>query len=156
MRCHISRLTALRFSGWLKMIQPIGPSFSSSSFSLIALSWSGNGSPSYRAPPLLVQPDLLHSPVVVERVVRDQVLHVRPLRETRLAPAHHRPRDVGLELSLDLPDELEPLAPVELLRLRIDQAVDPLVAVVSVIARRAALVVLEEVGVGVVDDAGGQ
>ncbi len=44
MSCHISRLTALRFSGWLKMIQPIGPSFSSSSFgvSLMALSWSGD------------------------------------------------------------------------------------------------------------------
>src|SRR3989442_6325034 len=32
MSCHISRLTALRFWGWLKMIQPIGPSFSSISF----------------------------------------------------------------------------------------------------------------------------
>jgi hypothetical protein len=30
--CHISWLTALRFSGWLKMIQPIGPSFSINSF----------------------------------------------------------------------------------------------------------------------------
>src|SRR5678815_1819846 len=29
---HISRLTALRFSGWLKMIQPIAPSFSIKSF----------------------------------------------------------------------------------------------------------------------------
>src|SRR5258706_4289000 len=31
MSCHISWLTAFRFAGWLKMIQPIGPSFSSSS-----------------------------------------------------------------------------------------------------------------------------
>src|SRR5437773_7175678 len=41
--CHISRLTAFRFSGWLKMIQPIGPSLCSKSFgvSLIgALLWS--------------------------------------------------------------------------------------------------------------------
>jgi hypothetical protein len=30
MSCHISWLTAFRFSGWLKMIQPIAPSFSSS------------------------------------------------------------------------------------------------------------------------------
>src|SRR5713226_10285349 len=37
---HISWLTAFRFSGWLKTIQPIGPSFSSSSFgvSLMGLS----------------------------------------------------------------------------------------------------------------------
>jgi len=27
MACHISWLTALRFSGWLKVIQPMGPSF---------------------------------------------------------------------------------------------------------------------------------
>src|SRR4029450_901009 len=30
--CHISRLTAFRFSGWLKMTQPIGPSLCSTSF----------------------------------------------------------------------------------------------------------------------------
>src|SRR5882672_11185290 len=33
MRCHISWLTALRLCGWLKVIQPIGPSFSISSVS---------------------------------------------------------------------------------------------------------------------------
>src|SRR6187402_157869 len=46
MACHISWLTALRFSGWLKVIQPIGPSFCISSFSVftvavMALSWDG-------------------------------------------------------------------------------------------------------------------
>src|SRR5215813_13947901 len=114
MRCHISRLTALRFSGWLKMIQPIGPSFSSSSFSLITLSWSGGCNQTYRALRLLVQPDLLHPPVVVERVVRDEVLHVWPLRKVLLAPAEHGPGHVGLQLALDLPDQLEPLGAVEL------------------------------------------
>src|SRR5215813_10484338 len=36
MSSHISWLTALRFSGWLNTIQPIAPSFSSRSLSLIA------------------------------------------------------------------------------------------------------------------------
>jgi hypothetical protein len=36
--CHISWLTALRFSGWLNTIQPIGPSFSSSSLSVMGIS----------------------------------------------------------------------------------------------------------------------
>ena len=65
-------------------------------------------------------------------------------------------RHVGLELALDLPDELEPLGAVELLRLRLDEAIDALVAVVGVVARRAALVFLEEVRVRVVDDACGE
>src|SRR5712692_5497303 len=55
MSCHISRLTALRFSGWLKMIQPIGSSFCSRSFgvSLMALSCRGMTSelPVSRRPP---------------------------------------------------------------------------------------------------------
>src|SRR6266545_5039360 len=37
---HISWLTALRFSGWLKTIQPIGPSFSISSLSVSLMSGS--------------------------------------------------------------------------------------------------------------------
>src|SRR5712691_9216396 len=35
MASHISRLTALRFSGWLKTIQPIGPSFCIKSLSVM-------------------------------------------------------------------------------------------------------------------------
>jgi len=40
--------------------------------------------------------------------------------------------------------------------LRLDEPVDLLVAVVGVVAGRAALVVLEEVRVRIVDDAGGE
>src|SRR5829696_974750 len=39
MAAHISWLTALRFSGWLKMIQPIAPSFSILSLSVMGISW---------------------------------------------------------------------------------------------------------------------
>jgi hypothetical protein len=35
MASHISWLTALRFSGWLKMIQPMAPSFCISSLSVM-------------------------------------------------------------------------------------------------------------------------
>ena len=40
MASHISWLTAFRFSGWLKMIQPIGPSFSTSSFGVSVIAFS--------------------------------------------------------------------------------------------------------------------
>src|SRR5881398_1951096 len=105
---------------------------------------------------LLVEPDLLHAAVVVQRVVRDQVAHVRSLREVLVAPAQHRTRHVGLQLALDVPHELQPPGAVELARLRVDHPVHRLVAVVGVVAPGAALVVLEEVAVGVVDAGGGE
>src|SRR5262252_1527689 len=105
---------------------------------------------------LLVQPHVLHAAVVVERVVGDQALHVGPLREVLLPPGQHGTRHLGLEAALDLPHELEALRAVELLRLLVDQLVRLLIAVVGVVARGAALVVLEEVGVGVVEAARGE
>src|SRR6266496_817662 len=78
---------------------------------------------------LLVQPDLLHPAVVVDVVVRDQVLHVRPLGVVVEAPAHHRPGRVDLELLLDLRHQREPLLRVELLRLLVDLLHELLVAV---------------------------
>src|SRR5215469_17842831 len=104
---------------------------------------------------LLVQPHVLHAAVVVERVVGDQALHVGPLREVFLPPGQHGAGHLRLEAALDLPHELEALAPVQLLRLQIDQLVRLLVAVVGVVARGAALVVLEEVRIGANLTAGG-
>src|SRR5688500_2607228 len=66
-------------------------------------------------PCLLIQPYFLHSPVVVQRVVRHQVLHVRPLREVLVAPAQHGARDIGFQPALDLPHDLLTLLAVELL-----------------------------------------
>src|SRR5215469_10831655 len=105
--------------------------------------------------PLLVEPHVLHAAVVVERVVGDQALHVGPLREVLLPPRQHGAGHLRLEAALDLPHELEALAPVQLLRLQIDQLVRLLVAVVGVVARGAALVVLEEVRIGANLTAGG-
>src|SRR5215831_7380257 len=76
--------------------------------------------------------------------------------EILLPPAQHRTRDVGLELLLDLPDEGEAPVPVQLLRLLVDQPVHLLVAIVGVVSRRPALVVLVEVHVRVVDAGRGQ
>src|SRR5947208_17074140 len=91
-----------------------------------------------------VQPDLLHAPVVVEGVVGDEVLDVRPLGEILVAPAEHRPRHVGLELPLNVPHEPDAAGAVELLGLEIDQAVGLRAAVVRVVPRRATPVVLVE------------
>src|SRR5678816_1831690 len=125
---------------------------------------SGTSSTVKRLPPrqvasfirLPVQPHVLHAPVVVESVVRDEVLHVGIVREVFLPPAEHGARHVGLDAALDLEDQLDALGPVELLRLLVDQAVGLLVATVAVVAGGAALVVFEEVGVGIVEPARGE
>src|SRR5262249_27696150 len=57
---------------------------------------------------------------------------------------------IVLELLLDLVDGGQPLLAVQLLGLLVDETHDLLVAVLAVVARRAAAVVLVEVGVGVV------
>src|SRR5437763_11760170 len=56
---------------------------------------------------LPVEPDLLHPCVVVQRVVRRQVPHVSRLGEVLVAPAQHGAGHVGLQLALDVPDELQ-------------------------------------------------
>src|SRR5712691_421210 len=105
---------------------------------------------------LSVQPDVLHAAPIIGRVVRDQVLHVGPLREVVEPPAHRRTGGVLLELLLDPPDQREPLLRIQLLRLLLDHPHDLLVAVVGVVPRRPAPVVLREVRVGVVDAEAGE
>src|SRR5260370_672968 len=99
---------------------------------------------------LLVDPHFLHPSEVVDRLVGDQVLDVGPHREVVELPVEDRPGRVGLELLLDVRDHRHPLLRVQLLGLLLDHLADFLVTVVAVVARRAAAVVLEEVGVGVV------
>ena len=60
-------------------------------------------------------------------------------------------RAVLLELLLDVPNDRRALLGIGLLRLLVDQTHDQLIAVRAVVARRAAGVVLVEVGVGIVD-----
>src|SRR2546422_7965596 len=70
---------------------------------------------------LLVAPHFLHPAEVVDGLVRDQVLHVRPDGEEVDLPVQDRPRGVGLELLLDRDVERQPLLRVQLLRLRLEQ-----------------------------------
>src|SRR5215470_15364052 len=105
---------------------------------------------------LLVGPHFLHPTEVVDRLVRNHVLHVRPHRKVVDPPVEDRPRGVGLELPLDRDVERQPLLWIELLRLGIEHLHDFFVAVLAVVARRAARIVLVVVGVGVVGADPGQ
>src|SRR5687767_12371746 len=77
----------------------------------------------------LVEPDFLHATEVVDRLVRDQVLHVRAVREVVEPPGEERTRGVLLDLLLELTDQRQPLLLIELLRLRLNHLRDLLVAV---------------------------
>ena len=73
-----------------------------------------------------------------------------PHGEVVEAPFQHGTARGLLELELDLAHEGETLRLVQLLRLLLDELGDGLVAVVRVVPRRAAGVVLVEVRVGIV------
>src|SRR5262249_30283947 len=95
--------------------------------------------------PSLLEPHLLHAPPAVDRLVRHEVLHLRPGGVVVEAPGE-RGADGGLlELSLDRLDEGQAPGRVQLLRLLGDHPRDLLVAIPGVVARRPASVVLEEV-----------
>src|ERR1041385_949092 len=100
---------------------------------------------------LLVQPHFLHPPVVVEVVVRDQVLHLRPVGVIVDAPVQRGPRTLPLQLLLDLQHLGQPLLGIDLGRLLVEHGRDLLVAVEGVVARRAAREVLVVVRVGIID-----
>src|SRR3989442_15229512 len=51
---------------------------------------------------LLVEPHLLHAAPTVDRMVRDEVLHVRPRREVVESPDEARPHGRLFQFSLDL------------------------------------------------------
>src|SRR5437879_8804582 len=69
---------------------------------------------------LPVAPHFLHPAEVVDGLVRDQVLHVRPDREVVELPVQDRPSGVGFEPFLDREVERQSLLGIELLRLRVE------------------------------------
>src|SRR5207253_9570675 len=85
---------------------------------------------------LLVAPHFLHPAEVVDGLVRDQVLHVRPDGEEVDLPVQDRPRGVGFEPFLDREVERQSLLGIELLRLRVEHRHDFFVAVLAVVALR--------------------
>src|SRR4030095_12746272 len=99
---------------------------------------------------LLVAPHVLEAGEVVDVVVRDQPLHVRPVREVVEALGQDGPGRVLLEPLLDRDDLLQSLLRIQLLRLAVEHLHDFLVAVLAVVSRRPAGVILVEVRVGIV------
>src|SRR5262249_10291465 len=74
---------------------------------------------------LLVEPDVIEAPVVVDGVlVLDMTLDVRVPTRRSVAMKDDRPGDVLEEDALDLPDEGPALFHVGFLRLRLEQRVD--------------------------------
>src|SRR5262245_38188257 len=88
---------------------------------------------------LLVEPDVIEAPVVVNGVlVLDMTLDVRVPARRSVAMKDDRPGDVLDEDALDPPDEGPALFRVGLLRLRLEQRVDLPVAVLGEIRLRLA------------------
>src|SRR5215472_6963574 len=83
-------------------------------------------------------------------------MYGRPPCEVLHAPGEHGTGDVRLELALDICHQLEPFLWIQLLRLRVHHAVEFLTAVVRVVSRGAAPVVLVEIRVRIVDAGSGQ
>src|SRR5229473_4735833 len=103
-------------------------------------------------PDLAIEPDVLEAPAVVDAVDLDRhALDVGLPASRRPAVGDDRPGDVLLQLAIDLPHHLQALLLVELLRLRLEQLGHLGIAVVVVVAQRAAGVALEEGDIGIVD-----
>src|SRR5262245_23641771 len=100
--------------------------------------------------PLLVAPHVLEAGEVVDVVVRHQPLYVWPVREVVEPLREDGTGRVLLEALLDRDHLLQALLRIELLRLAVEHLHDLLAAVLAVVARRAAPVVLVEVRVGIV------
>src|SRR4051794_27131180 len=86
----------------------------------------------------LIHPHVLEAEAVVGRVRHDgDVLHIGGPAGALIGIEQDRPRHVFLQLLVDLPNQFLALGGIGLLRLRVEQLLDVLVAVVGVIALRA-------------------
>src|SRR5512146_1542966 len=99
-------------SGWPDMI--------ASRVGISTPNWTAIVASLASVPSLLVEPHVLHAAVVVDRVMREQALHVRPVRVVIDAPGDHGPHGVLFELPEDVADDRPALLRVELPRLRVD------------------------------------
>src|SRR5689334_15519651 len=101
-------------------------------------------------PALLVAPHLLHPAPVIDRVVRDEVLHMRPHREVVESPEQDG-TDGGLfQLPLDVLHQRHPLLRIQLLGLLVEEPRHLLAAEAGIVPGRPAAEVLVEIGVRVV------
>src|SRR5664279_6016487 len=106
---------------------------------------------------LLIQPYVLVAIAVIGAVGHDgDAFDIGLPARRRVGMEDDRPGHVFLKLLVDVPDQLLALGNVGLLGLLVEQLLDLLVAVVGVVAFRAAGVVLVERLVGIVDRIAGQ
>src|SRR5262245_32198018 len=99
---------------------------------------------------LLVAPHVLEPREVVDVIVRDEPLHMWPVREVVEPLGEDGSRRVLLGPLLDRDHLVQSLLGVELLRLAVEHLHDLLVAVLAVVPGRAARIVLVEVCIGIV------
>src|ERR1700704_2196544 len=120
---------------------------------------SGSGSerragrcPTARAgrPALLVAPHLLQAAPTVDRMVGDEVLHVRPYREVVESPEQDGAHGRLFQLPLDLLHQRHPLLRIQFLGLLVTEPRHLLVAEAGIVSGRPATEVLVEIGVRVV------
>src|SRR5262245_59725649 len=105
----------------------------------------------------MLEPDVLEAPAVVGAVRHDRdPLHPRRPAGRPARMQDDRSRYVLLQLSVDLPNQLLALFQIRFRRLQVEQLLELLVAIVSVIALRSAAVILIEVLVRIVDRATGE
>src|SRR5688572_25956102 len=89
--------------------------------------------------PLSIQPDVFEAPVIVDRVDRQfDAFRLRPPAGGALAVLDHRAGAVLLQPLVDLPDQLPAGLDVGHARLLVEQLLDLRIAVVRVVAFRAA------------------
>src|SRR5438034_9543857 len=111
---------------------------------------SAGGRAVVKAPALLVEPHLLYAATTVARMVRAEVLHVRPRREVVESADEHRPHGRLFQFPLDLLHQRPALLRIQLLGLLVDEPRDWLVAEAGIVSWRPAAKVLVEIGVRVV------
>src|SRR5438094_8614462 len=110
---------------------------------------SAGGRAIVKGPALLVEPHLLYAAPTVDRMVRDEVLHVRPRREVVESPDEHRPHGRLFQFPLDLLHQRPALLRIQLLGLLVDEPRDWPVAETGIVSWRPAAKVLVAIGVRV-------
>src|SRR5437764_3347774 len=99
-----------------------------------------------------VEPPIFHAPAIILAVDHDRdVLQLRLPTGCGAEVVDDRPRAVLLQSLVDVPDQALALLLVGFGRLLLEQLLDVAVAVASVVALRAAAVILVEHLIGVID-----
>src|SRR3954471_4281734 len=108
-------------------------------FLLGSKTWMAGTSPAMTETTSFIHPHALVTDAVVGRVGHDgHVLHVGRPAGALVGVIEDRPRHVRLQLLVELPGELLAFGGIYLLRLRVELRLQVLVAVIGIVALRAA------------------